>query len=318
MTLDTHVKAFLDVLAAANRPKVWEVTPAEARNMALAFAEIVEAKGVPIGKVENGTLPGPAGAISFRVYTPVASAGQLAGIVYFHGGGWVFCNLDTHDAMCRTLANESGCRIVSIDYRLAPEHKFPAAVDDAYAATQWVAAHASELGIDRDRLAVAGDSAGGNLAAVVCQLAKSSGPKIALEVLFCPATDVTADTQSRREFAEGYLLEERAMQWLVAQYLPTDSDPRDTRISPLQAADFSGLPPAHIHTAAFDPLRDSGKAYADALERAGVKVNYTCHEGMIHHFYAMAAVIPYANTAMKSAGAAIKTALARPVKSSAA
>jgi len=318
MVLDTHVKAFLDVLAAANRPKVWEVTPAEARNMALAFAVIVEAKRVPIGKVENGTLPGSAGSLMFRAYAPVAPAGQLAGIVYFHGGGWVFCNLDTHDAMCRMLANESGCRVVSIDYRLAPEHKFPAAVHDAYAATQWMAANASELGIDRDRLAVAGDSAGGNLAAVVCQLAKSSGPKIALQVLFCPATDVTADTQSRREFAEGYLLEERAMQWLLAQYLPADSDPRDTRISPLRAADLSGLPPAHIHTAEFDPLRDSGKAYADALERGGVKVNYTCHQGMIHHFYAMAGVIPYGNAAMKAAGAAIKAALAQPVKLSAA
>jgi acetyl esterase/lipase len=215
--------------------------------------------------------------------------------------------------MCRALANESGCRLVSVDYRLAPEHKFPAAVEDAYAATEWIAAHAAELAIDPARLAVAGDSAGGNLAAVVCQKAKGSGLKIALQVLFCPVTDIAADNQSRREFAEGYFLEGPLMRWAATHYLPAGVDLNDPRLSPLRAADLSGLPTAHIHTAGFDPLRDEGKAYADALERAGVKVHSVCHEHMIHHFYAMAGAIPHAHTALKAVGADVKAVLT-PVK----
>jgi acetyl esterase len=211
--------------------------------------------------------------------------------------------------MCRALANESGCRLVSVDYRLAPEHKFPAAVEDAYAATEWIAAHAAELAIDPACLAVAGDSAGGNLAAVVCQKAKGSGLTIALQVLFCPVTDIAADNQSRREFAEGYFLEGPLMRWAGTHYLPAGVDLNDPRLSPLRAADLSGLPTAHIHTAGFDPLRDEGKAYADALERAGVKVHYVCHEHMIHHFYAMAGAIPHAHTALKAVGADIKAVL---------
>ncbi len=314
MPLDAHVRGFLDMLAASGRQKrkMWQLAPPEARQMALALAQMVDAKDVPIGKTENGTLPGPAGPLPFRVYTPVAPvAGPLAGIVYFHGGGWVFGNLDTHEGVCRMLANESGCRVVSVDYRLAPEHKFPAAIEDAYAATRWVAAHASALGIDPNRIAVGGDSAGGNLAIVVCERAKAvGGPRLALQVLLCPSADMAATTRSRRDFAEGYFLETPLMRWALAHYLPPYADLRDPRLSPLRAADLSGLPPAHIHTAAFDPLCDDGKAYADALELAGVKVRYTCHDGMIHNFYAMADAIPYAYTAMKTAGAAIKAALA--------
>lgn len=312
MSLDPHVKGLLDMLAASGRPKVWQLTPAEARQAFLALAQATDAKDVPIGRIENGELPGPAGPLPFRSYTPAAAvAGPLAGLVYFHGGGFVIGSLDTYDGLCRMLANESGCRVISVDYRLAPEHKFPAAVEDAYAATKWVAQHAATLGIDPNRIAVGGDSAGGNLAAVVCQLAKKAGgPKLALQILFCAPTDITAETESRLAFAEGYFLETASMRWFGDQYYLPDADRRDPRISPLHAADVAGLPPAHIHTAGFDPLRDEGKAYADRLERSGVTVRYTCHEGMIHHFYAMAGAIPYARSAMKTAGAAIKTALA--------
>lgn len=310
MQLDPHVRGLLDMMATSGRPKMWELTPVEARKMALELAHKVDAKEA-IGKSENGTLPGAAGPLSFRIYTPVAPAAEpLAGIVYFHGGAWVFGDLDTHDGMCRMLANESACRVVSIAYRLAPEHKFPAAVEDAYAATRWVVSNAEEIGIDPARIAVAGNSAGGNLAAVVCQQAKTAGPRLALQVLFCPVADIGAENQSRRDFAEGYFLEQPLMHWAAAHYLTPGLDIKDPRLSPLRAADLSGLPPAHVHTAGFDPLRDEGKAYADALERAGVKVRYSCHEAMIHHFYGMADAIPYGKTAMKSVGAGIKAALA--------
>jgi acetyl esterase len=311
--LDTNVRSLLDLLAASGQPKLWDLTPPDARKMALQLTAMVEGEKA-IGKIENRTLPGPAGPLPLRIYTPSTAGDEPSGgIVYFHGGAWVFGDLDTHDAMCRALTQETGCRLVSVDYRLAPEHKFPAAVEDAYAATEWIAAHAAELGIDPAYLAVAGDSAGGNLAAVVCQKAKGSGINIALQVLFCPVTDIAADNPSRSEFAEGYFLEGPLMSWAGAHYLPTGVDLNDPRLSPLRATDLSGLPPAHIHTAGFDPLRDEGKAYADALARAGVKVHYVCHEHMIHHFYAMAGAIPYAQTALKAIGADIKAVLT-PVK----
>jgi acetyl esterase/lipase len=183
-------------------------------------------------------------------------------------------------------------------------------VEDAFAATKWVAAKASDIGVDPTRIVVAGDSAGGNLAAIVCQQAKTEGPKIALQVLFCPVVDIGAETQSRLDFAEGYFLERPLMTWAGGHYLPSGVDLTDPRLSPLRATDLSGLPPTHIHTAGYDPLRDEAKDYADALERAGVKVRYTCHEHMIHHFYAMAAAIPYAKMALEAAGAEIRAALA--------
>lgn len=309
MLLDPHAKALLDMLVAAQRPKTWQLTPPEARMGIVALARVADTKDVEIGRVEDGQLPGPGGPLPYRSYTPLgASSTRLPGIVYFHGGGWVIGNIETHEGVCRMLANASGCRVVSIDYRLAPEHKFPAAIEDCLAAVGWIAAHAGEFGIDAARLAVAGDSAGANLAAVVCQLAQVAGtPKIALQILLCPCTDAAADTTSRREFAEGYLLERATMDWFVDHY--GARDPLDPRLSPLHAADVSGLPPAHIHTAAFDPLRDEGKAFADRLAQAGVPVQYTCHPGMIHNFYALAGAIPYGRVAMQGVGAAIKAAL---------
>lgn len=308
--LDPHVEALLAMLVAAGRPKTWQVTPDEARQGIIALARAADAQDVPIGSTENGTWPGPAGPLPYRAYAPNGSgAGSLPGIVYFHGGGYVIGNLDTHDGMCRRLANASGCRVVSMEYRLAPEHVFPAAIEDGIAAVRWAAGEAARLGIDPARIAVAGDSAGANLAAVVSQAVRADGPRIALQVLFCPATDGARDTESFRAFAEGYLLEAESIRWFGGHTYPPDADPRDPRISPLYAADLQGLPPAHIHTAAFDPLRDEGKAYADRLRQSGVEVRYTCHDGMIHHFYALSGAIPYARTAIEQAGAAIRRAL---------
>jgi acetyl esterase len=301
------------MVAASGQPKLWELTPPEARQKVIELTRIVECEEA-IGKIEDRTLPGPAGPLSYRVYTPLAANdGPSGGVIFFHGGAWVLGDLDTHDCLCRILTNESGCRFISVDYRLAPEHPFPAAVEDACAATAWIAAHAAELAIDPNCLAVAGDSAGGTLAAVVCQSAKDSRFKIALQVLLCPVTDIAADNQSRREFAEGYFLEGPLTSWAGNHYLPSGVDINDPRLSPLLAPDLSGLPPALIHTAGFDLLRDEGKAYADALKRAGVKVSHVCHEHMIHHFYAMAGAIPYARTALKAVGVDIRAALT-PVK----
>ena len=312
MPLDPFAKRFLDMVAVGGLPDPSELSPPAMRQAMLQLAQAVDAKNVPIGGIENRRILGPGGQIPIRIYTPLEVEDRTtAGIIYFHGGAGVFCNLDTHDGLCRILANESACRIISVDYRLAPEHQFPAAVDDSYFVSKWVFENAQELRLERTRIAVGGDSAGGTLAAVVCQTAKRSGePKLALQVLFCPVTDATGDTQSRRALSRGYFLETRTIDWALRYYCPADVDLKDPRMSPLYADDFTGLPKAHVHTAEYDPLRDEGKAYADLLQQSNVDVQYTCHQGMIHHFYAMAGAIPYARTAIGAAGRAIKGALA--------
>jgi acetyl esterase len=315
MSLDPAAKNLLDLLVAAGRPKVWQVGAVEGRKGLRKLAQAADAKDVPIGRIDNGTWPGPAGALAYRSYTPIEAAGEpLPALVYFHGGGFVIGDLDTHEGLCRLFANASGCRVISVEYRLAPEHKFPAAVEDAYAAASWAAEHGRELGIDPGRIAIGGDSAGANLSAVVCQLAKErGGPRLALQLLLYPGTNSADETASRRALAEGYLLEKKSMEWFFQQYVEPGTDPNDPRISPLLAPDVSGLPPAHIHTAEFDPLVDEGEAYAKKLAAAGVPVEYTCHPGMIHHFFCLAGAIPYARTAIANAGAAVRKALAPAV-----
>jgi acetyl esterase len=310
--LDPSAKRLLDMLAAVGgMADIAAMTPQQMREGFRRLAQSVDVKGVPIGKIEDGELPGPGGALPYRIYRPQQGAAQpLPALVFFHGGGCVFGDIDTHDGLCRMLCAESGCAVISVGYRKAPEHKFPAAVEDSYAATRWVADHAAELGLDAHHIAVGGDSAGGGLAAVVCQLAATHhGPRLALQVLFCPVMDMRADTPSRKAFAEGYFLNQATIDWMLRHYCAADADLDDPRLSPLRAAQFSDLPPAHIHTAEFDPLRDEGEAYAKLLRQAGVATRYTCHAGMIHYFYAMAGAIPPARAALKEAAAAMREAL---------
>jgi acetyl esterase/lipase len=310
MPLDRHAKRLLEMIAAGRRDGAAELTAESLRRSMHRLADATDARRVPIAAVEDRLVPGPGAAIQVRAYTPCdAGTDSLPCIAYFHGGTGVFCGIDTHDGLCRMLANASGCKVVSVGYRLAPEHPFPAAIDDAVCATTWIAEHAEELQVDRERLAVAGDSAGGTIAAVICQLAaRGAAPRIALQVLLCPVTDLAEESESRRTFAEGYFIERSTLEWAKGVYC-AGADPADPRVSPLRAASFDGLPPAHIHTAEFDPMRDEGEAYANALAGAGVRVRYTCHAGLIHHFYCMAGAIPHARSVLAAVGNDIRCEL---------
>jgi acetyl esterase len=308
MALDARAKRFLDTLAAMNPPSALSLTVDERRS---ALQHLLSFSGPPeaVGIVEDRTLPGAEGPLTIRIYTPAAgrSAKALPGLIYFHGGGLVAGSLDTHDPICRSLANASACRVLSVDYRLAPEHPFPAAVADGRAATTWIAGHALEWGVDPERLGICGDSAGATLAAVVCQaMAASQQVRLALQFLLCPIMDFAAESDSRRSFAQGYLVDEATLQHDLRHYLSAGADRADPRISPLRAADLRALPPTAIHTAEFDPLRDEGQAYAERLQAAGVRTIYRCHPGMIHLFYGMGAVIPYAGAALEQMGADIR------------
>lgn len=313
MPLDSHARRILDMLAATGAAIAPDAPHQSLKDRREAFRKLMSfsGDGETIGGVEDCVVPGADGPLGVRVYTPSETrSGPYPALVYFHGGGLVSGSVDTHDAVCRTLANATGCRIFSVDYRLAPEHKFPAAVMDGYAATAWIVQHAAELRIDGDRIAVGGDSAGATLAAVVCQLAgRVQGVKLAAQLLLCPITDFAGETESRKAFAEGFLLEQATMDRDLEHYVPPGVEATDPRISPLRALDFRNLPPAYVHTAEFDPLRDEGRAYADKLAGAGVEVHYTCHPGMIHLFYGMARVIPYARAAMKGIGKEFRAAL---------
>ena len=312
MSLDVHVRNILDQMAALKLPKLHEIGPQAAR--AAMRASVFRGGDTPIGRIENRSVPGPAGDVPVRVYTPLGeNAAVLPGLIFYHGGGFVIGDLDSHDDLSRCLANGSGCRVVSIDYRLAPEHPFPAAVEDCFAATKYIAAHASEFGIDPKRLAVSGDSAGGNLAAVVCQLAKTEGgPHIVFQLLIYPVTQLgaAAETASMRENAKGYFLEKDSMDWFTRLYAPDMSFRSDPRLSPLLCTDLAGLPPAYVVTAGFDPLRDEGKAYADKLDAAGVAVTYVNYPGMVHGFFSMRGLIPKAREAVSAAAAAVKESVA--------
>jgi acetyl esterase len=312
MPLDPHAKKLLETLNAAGVTDMSRMAPEQMRQGFERLAAMVGMNGVAVDAAEDRNLPGPAGAIPVRLYAPKGSgAATLPGLIYFHGGGGVFGSIASHDSFCRVLANAGACRVVSVGYRLAPEHKFPAAVADAFAATCRIAEQARDFRIDPRRLATGGDSIGGGLAAVVCMMARDGGgPDIALQLLLCPAMDMSKNSDSRVALAAGYFLNQATIDWTVQHYCPPGADLTDPRISPLLIEDLSGLPPAQVHTAEFDPLRSEGAAYAERLRGAGVAVRHTCHAGMIHHFYAMGGVIPYARTAVSEAGAAIRAALA--------
>ncbi len=307
MPLDPLVKGFLDSMKAAGGPKMSEIGAPAARETFVGLMQMVGPKDVPVGKTQNLSVPGAAGAIPIRVYSPVAAGNDpMPALVYYHGGGFVIGNIETHDGLCRMMANEGGFRVISVDYRLAPEHKYPAAFDDAFAALQWVESHAAEIGVDAGRIAVGGDSAGGALAAEVAQAAKAKGGlSLAAQMLLFPVTQIGAETSSLREFAVGYFLEKETLDWFYASYLPSGADLSDPKISPLRAKDVSGLPPAFVMLGGFDPLHDEGMQYADKLRAAGVKVTVADHSDMVHCFVYLQAVLPQAHEALAAAARAV-------------
>jgi acetyl esterase len=314
--LDLNVRLLLEAIRAEGGPPLETLPPTEARRVAAESLTPVEGTAEPVRSVENLRIPGAEGDIPIRVYTPDSPAPRPA-MVYFHGGGWVVCDLDTHDVVCRAIARRAGAVVIAVDYRLAPEHKFPAAVDDCYAATVWVAANSDRLGIDRNRITVGGDSAGGNLGAVVSLKSRDeNGPAIALQAMVYPVTDLSSfETPSYQEFADGYQLTKAAMVWFREHYLRSPQDARHPHASPLLASDLRRLAPALIITAECDPLRDEGEAYAERLTAAGVPVTSTRYAGMIHPFFSLSGAIPQALDAIQQVADAVATAggrLTRP------
>jgi acetyl esterase len=309
MALDRFARRFLDLAAAGAKNRKSEPTVAEMRRGIEALAAFAGPPPAPQGDARDFVLPGK--AINVRIYSPFgATCAPLPGLIYFHGGGWLSGGIGSHEAICRALAEEGACRVVAVDYRLAPEHRFPAAVEDCRDAVAIVAAHAAQFGLDPARIGVAGDSAGANLAVVVCQWARRSGPRIALQALLCPVMDALGHTQSRQALGIGHFLEERTLIAYWEHYRIAGLDPDDPMVSPLRARDFRDLPPALIHTAEYDPLCDEGALYAVELARAGVKVRHCQHAGMIHHFYGLGGAIPYAAKALAAIGAEVREAFA--------
>jgi acetyl esterase len=288
--------------------------PAEARAQIRRGAEATTAQPpIPMARIEALQVPGQAGPIPARFYVPggLPAGTPMPLVVYFHAGGWVIGDLDTHDGVCRFLAAAAGTAMLSIDYRLAPEHPFPAAVEDAWAGFAWAEGNAAELGIDPARIAVVGDSAGGNLAAVVSLLAKAAGgPMPTMQLLIYPPTDSAGDLPSRQLFSEGFMLTKNDMETFERHYLPPGTDATDPRVSVLLAPDLSGLPPAYIATAGFDPLRDEGEAYALRMREAGVQVALRRHPGLIHGFANLTAISRSSRGAMLEAAGALRMGLA--------
>ena len=314
MALHPQCKAFIDMLASAGG-KPLEQLPVEEARLASVGLSNFGGPEEPVAEVQNRTVPGPAGPIAVRVYRPIAKE-TLPALIYFHGGGFVICSLDTHDRECRSLANTSGCAVISVDYRLAPESKYPAAVEDAYAATQYVAEHAAEFGIDPQRIAVGGDSAGGNLATVVATLARDrGGPLLRFQLLIYPLVDFADNSPSMQQYAQDYFLTRESMDWFTDCYLSNRATGLEPTASPMNATDVRGLPPAMILTAEYDPLRDQGEAYARKLQSAGVAVELKRYDGMIHAFFSFSGVIETAKVALADGAAALRRALGASVAS---
>jgi acetyl esterase len=290
--LHPEARALLEMMDAQGGPPLESEDPVEARSSRLEPMKMLGGEPDALARVENLSIPGPGGDVPIRVYAK-EQGGLRSALVYFHGGGFVLGNLDTHDAVCRALANESGAVVISVDYRLSPESKFPAALDDSQAAVRWVAANAERLGVDARKIGVGGDSAGGNLATVVAMRCRDAGgPALAFQVLIYPVTDSSSyDTGSHRESGDGYFLTTAAMDWFIGHYLSTADQKRLPEVSPLLATDLSRLPPALVITAEFDPLRDEGEAYAQRLRQTGVPVTLTQYPGMIHGFVSMRGVL---------------------------
>ena len=309
MPLHPQAQAFIDTLDALQRPPISELTVAAARE---GLKGLLPPSDEAVGAIDEFDIPGGDGQpVRARAYTPRdAREGPLPLLVWLHGGGWVAGDLDHHDATCRALANASGCKIVAIDYRLAPEHKFPAGLQDCHAAIRWLAAHGGDLGIDPRRIAIAGDSAGGNLAAAVTLMARDrGGPSLAFQLLVYPVTHHAFDTPSYRQYGDGYLLTAEGMRWHWNHYLPDAAAGLDPLASPLLAPDLRGLPPALVIVAECDPLRDESEAYARRLAAAGVPVECKRYDGMLHAFFTLGQVFDDGRAAVAHAGEAVRRAL---------
>ncbi|CAB1064865.1 hypothetical protein D1BOALGB6SA_9662 [Olavius sp. associated proteobacterium Delta 1] len=308
MPLDPQVVKIIKDAESLGLPAYQDLSPTEARKQMLDQAPPVQPE-LSVKKVIDRGIPGPDGEIPIRLYYPEGDA-PFPVLVYFHGGGWVIGDLDTHHSFCHALAKKSGCLVVSVDYRLAPEHRYPAAVDDAYAATKWVAENPEEIQADPDRFAIGGDSAGGHLAAVVSLMARDrNGPRIDLQVLIYPITDCSFDTHSYKDNKEGYLLSRDLMKWFWNHFINDESEADDPYASPLRAKNFRDLPRALILTAGYDPLRDEGEAYGQKLQEAGVNVTCTRYPGMIHAFIRMTAQLDKANEALDEVSGTLREVL---------
>jgi acetyl esterase len=321
LAMDVHALLWLDRLAY-DQGLTGRQSVEETRAERLREARIVAHRPpIPVARVESVEIEGPAGTMGGRLYVPPAPSEPAAGtapaggssplLVYFHGGGWVIGDLDTHDDPCRFLAAHADVRVLSVDYRLAPEHPFPAAAEDALAAYAWAVANAEQLGADPGRIGVGGDSAGGNLAAAACLTAREAGvPAPAMQLLIYPVAETGGRSRSRQTFAEGFLLTRGDMDWFEERYLPPGVDRGDPRVALIEAEDLSGLPPAYIATAGFDPLRDEGEELARRLREAGVPVALRRHPGLVHTFANLTAICPTARAAMLEAAGALRMGLA--------
>lgn len=310
--LEAEVQLLLRLTSLAPEPDLRTLTPDESRAEIRRLALALEGTKIACGRVERLEIPGPAGPIGARVYASNPKRSPQALLVYLHGGGWVRGDLDTHDNLCRFFAQHAEVMVLSVDYRLAPEDRFPAAVDDSLAAFRFAVDHADDLGADPRRVAVGGDSAGGNLTAVVAQLAKADGGQLpAFQLMFYPATDFSVRRRSVELFREGFLLTEADMDWYESHYLPDEEARSDPRASPLLADDLSALPPAYIATAGFDVLRDEGEEYAARLRDAGVPVALRRHPGLIHGFANMTGIGRTGRAAVLEAVGALRMGLAQ-------
>lgn len=309
--LDPQAKALMDIVARAAAPAFHTLDVAKARDETRKLHAYFCPEAPAVAGVREVHIPREGGVIPARCYRPLGSTAKVALplLVFFHGGGWTVGDLDSYDSLCRTLANNAGCAVLSVDYRLAPEHPFPAAVDDAYAATSWARRHAPDLGIDAARIAVGGDSAGGNLAAVTAILARDRGaPALVYQLLVYPATDQGSERPSWQQFGRGYLLELESIRYFQNKYLRHARDYDDWRASPLLRHDLNGLPPALIITAGFDPLLDDCVAYARQLRAAGVEVEYRCFDGMVHGFLTLGKMFTAAGEASDFAARSLRRA----------